>query len=305
MNIWSKTCTHLVVSEVVLTAKVLCALTEEQPIVTGKYFQDYIKSIKNNIHPPNVKDYLPEINESLLSKKIKLEYHASRRTLFKNKTFVFLTEKCKVQMAELISVTGGNSISWETKKLTIDMLKKEKTNYIFLEENIDDINQNSDMYKSFSKCVKFLSESGKRSIPLQEIALAIVHNSCEENCNPLFNRVALLIANTPSTQNSEQILAYDTEHILPTSTQKESQMSEMQTMVVMPSYDDIDVSPIENQSFKRPLDLNSSEEKAPRKKNKKEIQSKFIDMSNVFNNENSKTQTPDDSTVSHLFSFKR
>lgn len=265
----------MVVSEIILTAKVLCALTEGQPIVTPKYFQDYVKSIKNNTVVPEPDNYVPELNETLLSKNISLNYVPIRKILFQNKIFVFLTEKSKIQMAELITIAGGKSISWEKDKFDANQLKNEHS-YIFLEENRDDMNKNSEMFKSFTKCVKLIQEHGKRSIPLQEIALAVIYNSIEENCNPNFNRAALLLlGQTEDTPKNEIIHAYDTEI-----SAKSDSMDTQPCIEVLPSFE-ATISSFDTKSqntSKRSLDFeeNSSEQATKRRK---EEQSKYAAVS--------------------------
>lgn len=269
--VWSKNSTHLVVSEIILTAKVLCALTEGQPIVTAKYFQDYVESIKKNTAAPELLNYVPELNETLLSKNISLNYVPTRKTLFQSKIFVFLTEKSKIQMSELIAIAGGNSISWERDKFDANKLKKEH-NYIFLEENRDEMNKNSEMFKSFTKCIKLIQENGKRSIPLQEIALAVIHNSIEENCNPNFNRAALLLlGQTEETPKTEIIYAYDTA--------VSDSMDTQPCIEILPSFEaTISLDTQSQNTSKRSLDFEENgSEQVP--KRRKEEESKYAKLS--------------------------
>lgn len=103
---WNRNCSFVVVSELILTAKVLCGLTLRRPIVNAKYFEDLVACVKNNTPPPEPDKYMPELHETLLNKNIKLDRNAERFNLFKGKTFVFLTTKSEQHMQELISLTG-------------------------------------------------------------------------------------------------------------------------------------------------------------------------------------------------------
>lgn len=103
---WSSNCTHLTISIVKLTLKVLCALTLGQPIVNIKYWSDYVKAIKNDEKPPDPSNYLPTITESLLSRKVPLVYDQRRKSLFVNKLFIFLTESTMKNTEDAIIAAG-------------------------------------------------------------------------------------------------------------------------------------------------------------------------------------------------------
>lgn len=44
--------------------------------------------------------------------------------------------------------------------------------------------------KTYDEIVKHFSKQSMRTIPFQEIAMAIIHGSCSKDCNPLFNRAS-------------------------------------------------------------------------------------------------------------------
>lgn len=103
---WSPSCTHLTVKELIVSVKVLCAITYGQPIVLIQYWQDLLKCIKKNIKLPDVENYLPPISESLLNKDVSLKYKPERKTLFEGKIFVFPDENLKKQMASIVKIAG-------------------------------------------------------------------------------------------------------------------------------------------------------------------------------------------------------
>ena len=103
---WNKACTHVTVSEITLTAKVLYALILGQPMVTLQFWDDYVTNVKCNSLPPDVKNYVPRFSEMVLQKNFSLEYLPERKTLFKNLTFVFATDQIKKTMDVLIKMAG-------------------------------------------------------------------------------------------------------------------------------------------------------------------------------------------------------
>lgn len=65
---------------------------------------------------------------------------------------------------------------------------------------------------SLNKVIKQFSKQGKRTIPLQEIAVSITLCSCETNCNPSFNRVEQVFPSSgPIEPTQSNALAANTE----------------------------------------------------------------------------------------------
>lgn len=157
---------------------------------------------------------------------------------------------------------GGQILSWERSQISQAALANDTPEYLLIEEPLDNIDLDSANYKSFTAAVNYLSKHNKRSIPFQEIALAVVHCSCVEYCNRNFNRKALLIPDSTQQAESENILAYDTQQ---RQSQNESriqpytQQSVDVTVTVPPSYEtDMETMlSIGASSSKRPLDTNS------------------------------------------------
>lgn len=90
-------------------------------------------------------------------------------------------------------------------------LFSSKPQYLLVEENAKNYEQNSEYTMSFFDAVDKLKSKGKRPIPFQEIALAVLYCSCEENCNPDFNRKEILNINTQNTQTPSIVFAVNTE----------------------------------------------------------------------------------------------
>lgn len=86
----------------------------------------------------------------------------------------------------------------------------QKPEYIFIEENPRNASQ-TDVYKTFYEAVASLESLGKRTITLQEIALAILNRSCEKDCNPNFNRIANIKPKETKLENLK-LLAKETQN---------------------------------------------------------------------------------------------
>lgn len=107
LNTWKPDCTVLVVKEIMLTPKVLICIIWGTPIVTPKYFAEFLRNVKENRPPPDTKNYRPPCGEAVLPQKsVNLNYNPERKTLFANKVFVFSNKTIWNQMTDLIQAAG-------------------------------------------------------------------------------------------------------------------------------------------------------------------------------------------------------
>lgn len=107
LDVWKPICTTIVVKEILLTPKVLIGIIFGKPIVTPKYFFDFVMNVKQNRIPPVIKDYEPPCGESILPQhRISLEYNPDRKMLFTNKVFVFFSKAIWNHMTDLIEAAG-------------------------------------------------------------------------------------------------------------------------------------------------------------------------------------------------------
>lgn len=240
---WSPDCTHLTASQIFLTIKVLCAIITGQAIVTMRYWEELIKSVEENKELPKILDHKPPLSEDILNKRVNLDYDVRRKTLFKDKYFVFFNAKEMSQMEEVVCTAGGKCLSWDKNPVAISELQKYPDRYIIL-QSVSNLSQNTDSYE---KVNNFLLSNGKRTIPVQEIALAIVQCSCEKHCNPSFNSTVNLITKE-KPYSTGQILALETQSqgINLQNTQTESDISMAAESVVPESVE-------ENVNFIQPV----------------------------------------------------
>ncbi|KAJ8954433.1 hypothetical protein NQ318_011109 [Aromia moschata] len=198
---WNAECTHLTIEEITLTVKVLHAIIDEKPIVKPAYWSKFAENVNKMKPPPDINEYnKPPIAEALLN-NVEFSTDPRRRSLFKGKLFVFSKEKTKKQMEDVIrkAVLKNYGSRWNFhfmgKGSYATRRHQEVSQRIYYNpcpDSTDDSNLND--------VVKHFSNQGKRTIPLQEIAMSIVLCSCEKDCNPSFNRVEQVF---PMTQPIE------------------------------------------------------------------------------------------------------
>ncbi|KAI4471197.1 nibrin-related [Holotrichia oblita] len=241
---WSKECSYLTVREIMLTLKVLCALIEKQPIVTINFWTDYIKHVNENRPPPDPRDYKAAYAENVLNKNFNFKEDCCRKSLFKNKVFIFKNKvsKAKIEAVIKLAVTndmnkiiihytflyevrnhyfvGGTSFHWNEKIFAKKHLSSSNPQYLLIQDGTE----NSD--NTFTDMISHLHSLGKRSIPFQEIAMAVVLASCEKDCNPDFDRTGTLL------KEKEQIIF--TSDILAPETQTQDYKAEDLSSIIVP-----------------------------------------------------------------------
>ncbi|XP_033103317.1 nibrin-like, partial [Anneissia japonica] len=91
---WSKECTHLVMAAINVTVKVICALVSCCPIVTMEYVNKLNEAAESHTNLPDSSNFMPGVVEVAIRKdEVSFQPNELRKTVFRDKTFVFLTEK--------------------------------------------------------------------------------------------------------------------------------------------------------------------------------------------------------------------
>ncbi|XP_057665360.1 nibrin [Diorhabda carinulata] len=200
---WTSECTHLTLQKISLTVKVLHALLEDKPIVVPAFWAKFVENVSKSIAPPKITDYNnPPLAEALLN-RVEFKKAAPRKNLFMGKHFLFYLEKEEKQVKDLIRKAGGTCSSWENNPIKM----KDLTEKHLVMQSYKDVDD-----KNYKEIMKHVLKQNKRTIPIQEIAMAIIHGSCEKDCNPSFNRV-IEVFNAPNqietTQNN--LLVHNTQ----------------------------------------------------------------------------------------------
>ncbi|KAJ8920805.1 hypothetical protein NQ315_004946 [Exocentrus adspersus] len=167
---------------------------------------NFLRGYKKNLPPPDINHHnKPPVAEKLLN-RIDLQPNPERKILYKGKQFIFEKEEDRIKMEQIIKKAGGTSISWEKNRLPIENMKSAVNDFIFIQTG-DEI-----YYADLKQLIQDFLKRGKRTIPVQEIAMSILHCSCEKDCNPNFNRVKQVFpASKPKEPTQNNALAADSE----------------------------------------------------------------------------------------------
>ncbi|KAF3420320.1 hypothetical protein E2986_00771 [Frieseomelitta varia] len=207
-NVWRRASTYLTVGKAVLTLKVACAMASALPIVTMKYW-DQVKFSINNCQPlPDPNNFIPPINEVLITKEnISLSQNEKRTKLFENLTFIHFSKEQKIE-------NSGKSKFFYRESLTAAELCVP--NIIVLQYPNSDMTQTtyeSILFSEYSLIKNAFEANNCRMISEAEIPLAILHCSREKYCNPMYKFAKLLKRRKPKCDSSEN-LNLDTQNLM-------------------------------------------------------------------------------------------
>lgn len=178
---WVDSCTHLVMTDVTITVKVLLALAKGIPIVMPEFLHETIAAIQEN-RPimPNEVDFVPKINEPyLVQEKSLLAVNLDRCRLFAGKIFYFMLQKHQKQFEAVINMAGGTCKNLEKHKIRKSLLVNSDAILVNYEAN---------SFSQTSQCIdsvaQYVAARDRRIIGEPEIGLAIFHCSTKQFCNP-------------------------------------------------------------------------------------------------------------------------
>ncbi|CAI5779274.1 nibrin isoform X1 [Podarcis lilfordi] len=185
VNEWKEGCTHLVMDSVKLTVKAICALICGRPIVKPEYFDELIKAIQAKQQLPTPESFYPPIDElSVKNNKLDLATSPLRRTIFKGKTFVFLTAKQFAKLSAAIKLGGGEAkLITEEAEIVSSLVAPDicviEVGLTNSQESISDLDR-----KWMDRITAIFQRKQWRTISEAEIGLAVIFSSTKTYCNP-------------------------------------------------------------------------------------------------------------------------
>ncbi|XP_055547790.1 nibrin isoform X2 [Wyeomyia smithii] len=179
----------LIMNSITTTTKLLLCLIEQIPVVRPEYFQECVKAVEDNLPLPDVDCFIPEFTESYVrSDGINFKATLARKTLFKDKVFVFLKVKHMSQYEKIITSAGGSCICAQKRKIAKSFFIEPHV--IVMQNMTDSLSQGSS--QAVHGLQQLVTDAGRRMIPEADIGLAILYCSLEKYCNPLYKFSNLL-----------------------------------------------------------------------------------------------------------------
>ncbi|XP_026867287.2 nibrin [Electrophorus electricus] len=185
VSTWTQDCTHLAMPVLKVTIKTICALLSCRPIVTPEFFTELSRAVQRRDALPTLESFRPEMGEPSLTKKpVDLHPHMERKTLFRDKTFVFLSTKQMKRLSPTISCGGGKWERLEEGSVPLSLLESPRTCVISVETGSSQALLTLPTKKWVESVGQVLHRSGLRFIAESEIGLAAIYFNSQTYCNP-------------------------------------------------------------------------------------------------------------------------
>ncbi|XP_047489469.1 nibrin-like isoform X2 [Penaeus chinensis] len=204
---WNPSCSYLVMNNITLTVKVVCALAGARPIVTPEFFTKWAEAVVKKEPLPDASDFLPPLQELSLDKsKVDFSPMEARKSVLQGRTLLFSSAKQISRMGPAVELAGGKA-----EDLTAEnFVHITKDNYLVIQQPPDK-NQLSQSNSLLTEARKTLKEKGLRVIPESDIGLAILYLNTEGHCNPAFKVNNILRKHGSTSQMTEGLQIYATE----------------------------------------------------------------------------------------------
>lgn len=208
---WQDSVTHVTMSSITLTVKVVCALAQGKHIVTPQYWEQYVTAILSKEPVPDCKNFIPPLAETTLNvNEVSFDVNENRKTLFAGKKFVFFSDHQYKNYSCMVNAAGGEACKMNESEVNLQTLIEPDV--IVMQYSFPRQSQDSQLPDSFQEVTKFLKSKGRRAVPESEIGLAILYCSLEKNCNPELSVVSTLLTSESRgiCSQSHAVLALDT-----------------------------------------------------------------------------------------------
>lgn len=192
---------HLVMSNISLSIKVVNCLAKGVPIVTSEYFRDLGTCIKSRQPLPCEQKYVPPVSNNssetiLRDPSISFDVNFKRAELLAGKRIIFLDEKQFQQNIITCKLTGADGIMW-TEDMDIGTITREDV--VIKPSAVS----NKVTWSDVSSRLTSLSLA---PCPHTDLYLAIVHCSTEHFCNP--SRRSKLLGGTTNVPDGNMMIGH-------------------------------------------------------------------------------------------------
>ncbi|XP_048008803.1 nibrin [Megalobrama amblycephala] len=185
VNSWTLDCTHLVMPTVKVTIKTICALLCCRPIVKPEFFSAFSKAVQQKLPLPKAERFRPQIDEPSLAKEdVDLSARPERKSLFKGKTFLFLSSKQMKRLSQAVSCGGGVCRLLDEGSLPVSLLESSSTCVVDMISGNSQAVISPNSKKWVDSVAQILHRNGLRFITESEIGLAAIHLNNQTYCNP-------------------------------------------------------------------------------------------------------------------------
>ncbi|XP_069135203.1 nibrin-like [Argopecten irradians] len=211
---WSRHCTHLVMTSISVTIKVVCAMVALKPIVSPDYLDAYLQSLEKRKEQPDPESFLPTVSESQVDPtEVSFTNDPRRKTIFQGKTFVFLQQKQFQKMSLAVELGGGIPLLMETRPdgRGEDAVLTQKDTVVM---DCGHDGGTTSQWKEWYKYVEKMLARHKRHMSQDaELGLAVLHCDTEQYCNPCVDFASQMVSHLPSQSLSQAPVFTQTQRV--------------------------------------------------------------------------------------------
>ncbi|ESO93050.1 hypothetical protein LOTGIDRAFT_119784 [Lottia gigantea] len=185
VNEYRSDCNLLVMNSISVTIKVVCALINQNCIVTPKYLEDYQKHLQGQGEKPDPQNYLPTVIESQVdSEKVSFLPNNKRRNVFTKMKFIFFSPKQFKKMKLAVELSDGIPLLLEDglKENDKSILYEPGTVVMTPSEAVNTLPVTTQ--KFYHQVSQILTKKAKTMIGDSEVGYAVLYCSTEKHCNP-------------------------------------------------------------------------------------------------------------------------
>jgi len=213
---WTSKCMLVIMTNLSVTVKVICALVSLKHIVIPQFLVDMVSACKARTKLPDPNDYLPPLAESQVnSSEISFRPSPQRQSLFTGKRFYFLSTSQLTKLRAVIELAGGEVVSCNNDSLLSDTEVIAEHACIIWSDVLPELDPKK--YTWIQHVQQLLTRSAKRMILESEIGFAVLYCSTARYCNPSAiaetNAATPLPMPIPSLSVSQQLSQH--QHTIP------------------------------------------------------------------------------------------
>jgi hypothetical protein len=187
---WTERCSHLVMTNITVTVKVVCALSSCKPVVSPDWVREAVRCRRSSLPLPSPSAYQPQVVDSNLTscgedgQAVSFAPDYNRTALFKDRVFYFLSEKQLGRLRSCLEPAGASlRLVSSPQSTSLDSLVARDTVVLSLDGDL--VKQATPPEQKWIKQVYlFLKSHDVRAVQDSEIGFALLYTSTEEYCNP-------------------------------------------------------------------------------------------------------------------------
>uniref|UniRef100_A0A8D8TGK3 Nibrin n=1 Tax=Cacopsylla melanoneura TaxID=428564 RepID=A0A8D8TGK3_9HEMI len=194
---WNSSCTHLTMSGIVVTPKVVSTLASTKHIVTPNFWTDLSQVLTTSSGwYPKEENYLPPVIEQAAKyENVSFLPNPQRQSLFAGLKFVALSQQQMKYLEQCVTLAGGTIVNMNRVSFTKKELLDEKT-IVLIKSSLHVESQQTQVNNVVNRIKDLFAQKEKRLVDESELGYAIMFASRESACNPY-------VAFTPPQSNSQ------------------------------------------------------------------------------------------------------